>query len=120
MTRRLPSPGRSRRTRRFCRTRTAPCRFWPNAASGTRCDMTAPILVTGGTGQLAVALSEAVPVPGLTVHRVGRPALDFDRPTSIAEVFAAIAPSLVVNAAAYTAVDAAEDDADAAFRANRD
>ena len=51
---------------------------------------------------------------------VGPPEVDFDRPDSIAEVFAASAPSLVINAAAYTAVDAAEDDADAAFRANRD
>ncbi|HEY2617152.1 MAG TPA: dTDP-4-dehydrorhamnose reductase [Acetobacteraceae bacterium] len=82
--------------------------------------MTAPILVTGGTGQLATALAEAEPVRRLTVHRVGRPALDFDRPASIADVFAASAPALVVNAAAYTAVDTAEDDADAAFRANRD
>jgi dTDP-4-dehydrorhamnose reductase len=82
--------------------------------------MTAPILVTGGTGQLAVALAGAEPVPGLTVHCVGRPALDFDRAASIAEVFAASAPSLVVNAAAYTAVDAAEDNVDTAFRANRD
>ena len=47
--------------------------------------MTAPILVTGGTGQLAAALAEAAPVPGLTVRRVGRPALDFDRPASIAD-----------------------------------
>lgn len=78
------------------------------------------ILVTGTTGQLAVALAEAAPARGLTVHRVGRPALDFDRPASIAEAFATSAPSLVVNAAAYTAVDAAEDDAEAAFRANRD
>ena len=46
--------------------------------------------------------------------------LDFDRPASIAAVFAETAPWLVINAAAYTAVDAAEDDADAAFRANRD
>ena len=35
-------------------------------------------------------------------------------------MFRAAAPWLVVNAAAYTAVDAAEDDAEAAYRANRD
>jgi dTDP-4-dehydrorhamnose reductase len=46
--------------------------------------------------------------------------LDFDRPSSIAKAFAAATPMLVVNAAAYTTVDAAEDDAEAAFRANRD
>ena len=54
------------------------------------------------------------------VVRVGRPEFDFDRPETIAAVFHAVAPRLVVNAAAYTAVDAAENDADAAYRANRD
>ena len=82
--------------------------------------MTAPILVTGSTGQLGVALAEAAAALGLVLDRVDRPAFDFDRPGSIAQVFAASAPALVVNTAAYTAVDAAEDDADAAFRANRD
>ena len=82
--------------------------------------MTAPILVTGGSGQLATALAEVDPTHGLTVHRVGRPTLDFDRPASIAEVFAMSAPLLVVNAAAYTAVDTAEDAMEVAFRANRD
>ena len=82
--------------------------------------MSAPILVTGGSGQLAAALAEAAPAHRLAVHRVGRPAFDFDRPGSIAEAFAESTPSLVVNAAAYTAVDAAEDDAGAAYRANRD
>jgi dTDP-4-dehydrorhamnose reductase len=82
--------------------------------------MTAPILVTGGSGQLATALAEAALAHGLAVHRVGRPVLDFDRPGSATGLFAGGAPSLVVNAAAYTAVDAAEDDEDAAFRANRD
>ena len=86
----------------------------------SRRDMTAPILVTGGSGQLATALAEAAPAHGLAVHRVGRPVLDFDRPGSATGLFAGGAPSLVVNAAAYTAVDAAEDDEDAAFRANRD
>ena len=67
-----------------------------------------------------MALAEAAAALGLALDRVDRPAFDFDRPGSIADVFAASAPALVVNAAAYTAVDAAEDDADAAFRANRD
>jgi dTDP-4-dehydrorhamnose reductase len=82
--------------------------------------MGGPILVTGRTGQLATALAEAAPAHRLAIQCIGRPELDFDRPGSIAEAFAASGPSLVVNAAAYTAVDAAEDDAAAAYRANRD
>lgn len=79
--------------------------------------MTRPILITGGRGQLASALARLARVP---VHLVGRPDFDFDRPETIAACFRAANPSLVVNAAAYTAVDAAEKDQDAAFRANRD
>jgi dTDP-4-dehydrorhamnose reductase len=79
-----------------------------------------PILVTGRSGQLATGLAETAGARGAAVRCVGRPTLDFDRPASIAEVFAATAPWLVVNAAAYTAVDAAEDDVEAAVRANRD
>lgn len=73
-----------------------------------------PVLVTGGTGQLATALR------GDGFNVVGRPAFDFDRPETFEAVFQAASPRLVVNAAAYTAVDAAEGDADAAYRANRD
>jgi len=79
--------------------------------------MTPPILVTGGTGQVASALAVA---GGDAVRVVGRPAFDFDRPESIVANFRAVAPWLVVNAAAYTAVDAAEDDPESAYRANRD
>jgi dTDP-4-dehydrorhamnose reductase len=43
---------------------------------------------------------------------------DFDRPASLSALIASIAPQAVVNAAAYTAVDRAESDCDAAFRAN--
>ena len=75
------------------------------------------ILVTGGRGQLASALGAA---PTLPVQVVGRPDFDFDRPDTISSAFHAVEPWLVVNAAAYTAVDAAEKDAAAAFRANRD
>jgi dTDP-4-dehydrorhamnose reductase len=76
--------------------------------------MTGPVLVTGGTGQLATALAAA------GVPRIGRPEFDFDRPETIEAALRAAAPRLLVNAAAYTAVDAAENDADAAYRANRD
>jgi len=75
-----------------------------------------PIFVTGGTGQLASALAAAAS----DVHRVGRPAFDFDRPETIEPALRAANPRLVVNAAAYTAVDAAEKDPDTAYRANRD
>ncbi len=74
-----------------------------------------PILVTGGSGQLASALAGAA-----GVRRVGRPDFDFNRPETIEAAFKAAAPRMVVNAAAYTAVDAAETDAEAAYRANRD
>jgi dTDP-4-dehydrorhamnose reductase len=51
---------------------------------------------------------------------VGRPALDFDRPETIWSTFRRADARLVINAAAYTAVDKAESDPDAAYRANRD
>lgn len=73
------------------------------------------ILVTGGTGQVATELAARA-----DVARVGRPEFDFDRPDSIAETFHRVQPTLVVNAAAWTAVDAAEKEVDAAYRANRD
>ena len=75
------------------------------------------ILVTGGSGQLARALAEA---GGDRVRVVGRPAFDFERMETVEAVFRAEDPWLVVNAAAYTAVDAAEKDYDGAMRVNRD
>ncbi len=75
------------------------------------------IMVTGGAGQLATAMEQE---GGAVVRRVGRPAFDFDRPASIAESVQAAQPTLVVNAAAWTAVDAAEAEPEAAGRANRD
>jgi dTDP-4-dehydrorhamnose reductase len=76
-----------------------------------------PILITGGSGQLATCLELAA--GGLPVRRIGRPELDFDAPGAIGDILAAIAPRMIVNAAAYTAVDKAESEVDAADRANR-
>jgi dTDP-4-dehydrorhamnose reductase len=75
-----------------------------------------PILITGGSGQLATCLLEqGGPYP---LRRIGRPDLDFDAPDTVPAVLASIGPRLIVNAAAYTAVDKAETDAEAAARAN--
>jgi dTDP-4-dehydrorhamnose reductase len=73
------------------------------------------ILVTGGAGQLAQGIKRARP-NGVVV--TGRPAFDFERPETIAATIRAANPALVINAAAYTAVDLAESQPDEAARAN--
>lgn len=75
------------------------------------------ILVTGGSGQLATALAG---LAAAEVQVVGRPAFDFDRPGTLDACLEAVRPAAVVNAAAWTAVDAAEGDPEGARRANHD
>ncbi len=80
-----------------------------------------PILVTGGSGQLARALLDAAGShagQSRPVHVAGRPDFDFDQPDRLPALLAKMAPSLVINAAAYTAVDRAETEPEAADRAN--
>lgn len=74
-----------------------------------------PILVTGGKGQLATSL---VNLGGPRIRCVGRPGFDFDKPETLAATQDAIKPVAVVNAAAWTAVDLAETEAEGAARAN--
>jgi dTDP-4-dehydrorhamnose reductase len=75
-----------------------------------------PILVTGGSGQVASALATAAGDRNLV--RAGRPRFDFDRLAETLDFVRDLAPGLIVNAAAYTAVDRAESDAEAARQAN--
>src|SRR5438874_10128299 len=79
------------------------------------------ILVIGSRGQLARSLVErAEGLDGIELVAVGRPEIDLATLDSIAPVIAAIAPDVVVNAAAYTAVDRAEDEPELACRINAD
>lgn len=78
------------------------------------------VLVVGETGQLARELARAAWAPGVEVTFAGRDIIDLARPETATAVVAAMKPGVVVNAAAYTAVDKAENDADQAFLVNRD
>ncbi|OAP34043.1 dTDP-4-dehydrorhamnose reductase [Sinorhizobium americanum] len=77
------------------------------------------LVVTGCMGQLALSLAEqAFGLPGIEVVSIGRPHLDLTRPGTIFPAIERSRPDLVVSAAAYTAVDAAEDDPGLAFAIN--
>ncbi|KAB0269093.1 dTDP-4-dehydrorhamnose reductase [Microvirga brassicacearum] len=66
------------------------------------------ILVIGKEGQVARALAERAAAHGAVVTLIGRPLLDLADPSGIGDVLAEISGDVVVNAAAYTAVDQAE------------
>src|SRR5260370_38370964 len=67
------------------------------------------ILLTGKTGQLGSELNRLLPKLG-EVIAPERKELDLHDPEKIRETMRNAKPQLVVNAAAYTAVDAAETD----------
>lgn len=77
------------------------------------------IVVTGREGQLVQSLLErAVQQPNLQVIALGRPELDLAKLETVSSAIEAIKPDLVVSAAAYTAVDLAEDEPELAFAVN--
>ncbi len=81
------------------------------------------LLLLGGNGQVGRELRRCLPALGEVVvaTRDGAQAdavADFDRPASLAALVRAHAPDVVVNAAAYTAVDKAESEETLAFRVN--
>jgi dTDP-4-dehydrorhamnose reductase len=85
------------------------------------------ILLFGGNGQVGSELRRSLGPLGDVVATTRSGTLedgtaceraDFDAPESLAALIERVAPEIVVNAAAHTAVDRAESELDAAFRAN--
>lgn len=74
------------------------------------------VLITGSRGQLGQALRSHFS-PSHQVTLWSRPQHDIAHPAS-ADAVAALAPDVVINAAAWTNVDGAESSPDAAFAAN--
>lgn len=79
------------------------------------------LLIAGWQGQVARGLVEAAPAcPDVRACAVGRAALDICSARSIERALSQIEPTVVINSAAYTAVDKAESEAERAFELNRD
>jgi dTDP-4-dehydrorhamnose reductase len=85
------------------------------------------LLLFGGNGQVGSELRRSLASLGEVVATTRSGTLedgtrceqaDFDAPESLAALIERVAPEIVVNAAAHTAVDRAESELDAAFRAN--
>ncbi|WP_182212542.1 dTDP-4-dehydrorhamnose reductase [Stenotrophomonas acidaminiphila] len=85
------------------------------------------VLVFGGNGQVGRELLRALAPLGTVVATTRSGTLadgsacevaDFDRPDSLPALLDRLQPAVVVNAAAHTAVDRAEHEPEAAFRAN--
>ena len=75
------------------------------------------ILILGGSGQVGFELQRALAPLGNCIAP-GRRSLDLQDAAAVVRLLDELGPSLVVNAAAWTAVDAAEKSSDEAFRLN--
>lgn len=75
------------------------------------------IFVTGREGQVARSLAEASH-PGVEIVFAGRPEFDLEVPDTVMSAIRSARPDVVVSAAAYTAVDRAEDEPERAFAVN--
>ena len=77
------------------------------------------VLVTGGNGQLGSALVDLLSTrTSDVVLSIDLPDIDITAPGSVREVFAQFAPDVVINCAAWTAVDAAEEKEADALKVN--
>lgn len=79
------------------------------------------VFVTGRDGQVARSLRElGAGDARFTLHFAGRPEVDLLKPETVRAAMEAFRPDVVINPAAYTAVDKAESEPDLAFAINRD
>jgi dTDP-4-dehydrorhamnose reductase len=79
--------------------------------------MSLPVLMFGRTGQVATEIIRRAG-PGFAVEALGRAEADLADPAACAAAIAARAPAVVINAAAWTAVDRAESEEAAATVVN--
>ncbi|WP_319772071.1 dTDP-4-dehydrorhamnose reductase [Breoghania sp.] len=76
------------------------------------------LLVIGRSGQVAQALAERAALRGVPLLALGRETLDLASFSGLPEAALAFQPTAVINAAAFTAVDKAEESREEAFAIN--
>jgi dTDP-4-dehydrorhamnose reductase len=76
------------------------------------------VLITGGGGMLAAALRRALEQRGVKPHVFARTGCDVTDEGALRKLFDAVHPTLVLNCAAYTKVDLAENESELATRVN--
>lgn len=76
------------------------------------------VLITGVNGQVGAALQAALAVQDVEMIALNRQQLDLTRPDEIQRILREIKPDLIINPAAYTAVDKAESEPELAFAMN--
>jgi dTDP-4-dehydrorhamnose reductase len=81
---------------------------------------TGPILVMGKSGQLARSLNDWAVQKNIPMVLAGRPEFNLENAYEVDHIVKTVRPKVIVNAAAYTAVDRAEEEAEQAFSVNRD
>lgn len=77
------------------------------------------VLVTGAQGQVGYELLQRAP-RGFNVIGYNSRELDISDRAQVQEVLTRVKPQLLINAAAYTAVDKAESEVERAYKVNRD
>ena len=78
------------------------------------------ILLAGAQGQVGHEIASIAKTRDIVMHAFDRQGLDISNAAAVEIKIAETQPSLIINAAAYTAVDKAEEEFDKAYAVNRD
>jgi dTDP-4-dehydrorhamnose reductase len=76
------------------------------------------VLLTGANGQVGRCTQDVFAGSGHELKALGRDALDISDAAAVAQIVKAFCPDVIINAAAYTAVDKAESEPELAYAIN--
>lgn len=78
------------------------------------------VLITGTNGQIGYCLQQQLSQRDWPFSALTRAGLDITDPQAVNQIVQGLRPNIIINAAAYTAVDKAEQERELAYAVNRD